>query len=501
MKIVKVGGGNAAQGKVEVCANPARRRRPSRWLTFILATVGSLATLPAPGFCQGVARVTEPFDVGVTYERTLHVSTSGRPAGDGSPDAPFDSIRTATRHATPGTRILVQPGTYSGSTNLSGLRGEPGRPIAIVAAGAVVLDAAGATTVLTGSDLKYVVIEGFTLRGAAAHGINLDDGDSYDTPAEFLVLRRLTIPGTGSGGNNDCIKLSGVDRFFVLDSNVSGCNRGEIIDMVGCHEGLIAGNYFHDTVASGVQTKGGSADILIHRNVFADIPGRAVNAGGSTGLAFLRPANATFEAARIRILSNIFVRNGAMSGASVAYVGCDGCVFAQNTVIEPRSYVVRILQESLDPRFVPSRNGLFVNNLVVLKPGDLRTFVSVGAGTAPDTFIFGSNLWYALDRGADWAGPTYPNEIPPETGAVIQRDPAFINRLGGDYHLSPGSPAVGAGRVLDFNLAPDFDGWRWAAPPAIGAFELGPQVPLRLRREPRPRLPSRTNDVMRKRGR
>ena len=123
------------------------------------------------------------------------------------------------------------------------------------------LDAAGRPTVLSGSDLRYVAIEGFTLRGAATHGINIDDGGSYDTPAEHLVLRGLTIAGAGSGGNNDCIKLSGVDRFFVLENEVRGCNQGEIIDMVGCHEGYIAGNYFHDPVASGVQTKGGSADM------------------------------------------------------------------------------------------------------------------------------------------------------------------------------------------------------------------------------------------------
>ncbi|MEK7405429.1 MAG: right-handed parallel beta-helix repeat-containing protein, partial [Acidobacteriota bacterium] len=430
-------------------------------------------------FRQGTAHrtmagtVTEPFDVGVTYERTLHVSPSGSPSGDGSLDAPFDSIRTATRRATPGTRILVQPGTYSGSTSLSGLQGEPGRPIAIVASGDVVLDGAGASVVLAGSDLRYVVIEGFTLRGSSAHAVNIDDGGTYDTPAEFVVLRGLTIAGAGSGGNNDCIKLSGVDRFFVLDSDVSGCNRGEIIDMVGCHEGLIAGNYFHDPIASGVQTKGGSADILIHGNVFADIPGRAVNAGGSTDLPYFRPTDAAYEAARIRVLSNVFVRNGATSGATIAYVGCDGCVFAQNTVIEPRTWVARILQETTGARFVPSRNGLFVNNLVVLNHGDLRTFVNVGVGTAPETFVFGSNLWYALDRGADWAGPTYSGGVPPETGSVFQRDPAFADRAGGDYHISLGSPARGVGRVPTFEVAPDFDGRCWFDPPAAGAFEAG----------------------------
>jgi hypothetical protein len=420
--------------------------------------------------CQGVP---EPFDAGVTYHRTLHVSTKGTATGNGSAEAPFDSIQRAVREAAPGTRILVHAGTYSGATSLTGLRGEPGRPVAVVAEGEVVLDAAGASTVMAGSDLKYVVIEGFTLRGAATHGINLDDGGTYDTPAEHIVLRGLTIAGAGSGGNNDCIKLSGVDRFFVLDSEAWGCNQGEIIDMVGCHEGYIAGNYFHEPVASGVQAKGGSADILIHANVFADIPGRAVNAGGSTGLEFFRPLDAPHEAARILVIGNVFLRNGARSGASIAYVGCDGCVFAHNTVVEPRTWLARILQETTGPRFVPSRNGQFVNNIIVLKTSDLRAIVNVGPGTASGTFVFASNLWYALDQGPDWAGPVLGAGVPRESDSLIQRDPGFASREAGDFHIPLGSPARGAGRVTPFGTVPDFDGRCWANPPSVGAFEAG----------------------------
>jgi len=430
----------------------------------------ALCTGAAGGLCQ---TLPEPFDVGLTYARTLYVSPGGSPEGDGSLDAPLDSIRSAVKRATPGTRIVVKAGTYTGSTSLTGLRGEPDRPIAIVAEGEVVLEAAGASTLLYGSDLRYVVIEGFTLRGAATHGINIDDGGSYETPTEHLVLRKITVAGAGSGGNNDCIKLSGVDHFFVLDSEAWGCNRGEIIDMVGCHNGLISGNYFHDTVANGVQAKGGSADIVIHGNLFADIPGRAVNAGGSTGLEYFRPLDAPYEAARIRVLGNVFLRNGAMSGATIAYVGCDACVFAHNTVVEPKTWVARILQESRAERFVPSRAGLFVNNVIVLRLADLRTFVNIGPGTAPETFTFGSNLWYALDRGADWTGPTLPPEIPPETGSLIQRDPRFVDPERGDYHIPLTSPARNAGRDLALEMPPDYDGRCWASPPTMGAFEAG----------------------------
>jgi hypothetical protein len=449
----------------------------------VVAAAVATAIQAAPGRPPDLP---EPFDVGAVYERTLHVSTGGSPGGDGSAEAPFDSIRSAVRVAGPGTRILVEAGTYRGGTSLTGLRGEPGRPIAIVAAGEVVLEAEGASVLLSGSGLRYVVIEGFTLRGALTHGINIDDGGSYDTPAEHVVLRGLTIAGAGSGGNNDCIKLSGVDRFFVLDSEIWGCNRGEIIDMVGCHEGYIAGNYFHEPVANGVQAKGGSAGILIHANVFAGIPGRAVNAGGSTGLDFFRPLDAPHEAARIRVLGNVFVRNGSASGASIAFVGCDECVFAHNTVVEPRTWVARILQENRGARFVPSRYGLFVNNLIVLRRADLRTFVNVGPGAAPETFVFGSNLWYALDQGPDWPGPDFTHGIPPETGSVIQRDPLLADREAGVFHIPLSSPARGVGRAPSFGMTPDFYGRCWADPPAAGAFEVG----LPRRRWPPPGPPA-----------
>src|SRR5690606_17304789 len=136
------------------------------------------------------------------------------------------------------------------------------------------------------------------------------DGGSYETPAEHVVLRNITVRDVGSGGNNDCIKLSGLDRFFILDSDISSCNEGDGIDMVGCHHGVISGNTIHDTFDGGIQAKGGSADTIIHGNRFIDVAGRSINAGGSTGLEFFRPIDAPYEAARLRVVGNVFVRSG-----------------------------------------------------------------------------------------------------------------------------------------------------------------------------------------------
>ncbi len=429
------------------------------------------SVLPDGGGVPSACALPAAIDEGVSWAQTLHVAMGGSDdTGDGSEGSPFSSIDRALAGASAGTRVLVQAGTY-GPFSADGLAGEAGQPIGIIADGAVVLEARGAQAIIGMSDPAYVVIEGFTLMGATVHGMNIDDGGDYATPAHHVVLRNLTIPGAGSGGNNDCIKLSGVDDFWVLGSDVSGCDQGEIIDMVGCHRGVIAGNYFHDTILNGVQTKGGSADTLIHGNVFENIPGRAVNAGGSTGVEFLRPLDVGYEAARISVFANVFIRNGEMGGAAVAYVGCDGCVAAHNTILEPRSWVVRILQESTEARFVPSRDGVFVSNIIVLNPSELRAeLVNVGADTAPESFVFGNNLWFAPDEGASWA-PNLGAAVMAESDSLVQVDPLFVDRAGGDYHLLPDSPALAAARALTPAVPADHEGNCYLEPAALGAFE------------------------------
>jgi hypothetical protein len=410
-----------------------------------------------------------PIDQDVVYERTLHVAPGGNDGNDGSEGSPFATIDAAIDEASPGTRVLVHAGSY-GPFSIDNVHGEPGRPIAIEGEGEVVIEARGEPAIIRGSDPSYVVLEGLRLEGAETHGMNIDDGGSYDSPAHHVVLRALVIPSAGTGDNHDCIKLSGVDDFWVLDSDVADCDRGEIIDMVGSHRGVIANNYFHDTVQSGVQTKGGSSDTIIAGNLFEDIPSRAVMAGGSTGLPYIRPLDATAEGARIRIIGNVFVRVGAEGGAPVAFVGCDACVAAHNTIIEPRTWIVRILQENMDARFVPSRDGLFVNNVIVMNQSEMRAqLVNIGGGTAPETFVFGSNLWQALDEGGDWRPDL--GDVPDESDSIYQQDPSMIDREGGNYAIGADSPARGMGRDVGA-LPPDFSGACFADPPSLGAFEV-----------------------------
>jgi len=426
----------------------------ARWfpLAFLLVASGVGATN-----AQGLPA---PFDAGVAYTRELHVDAAAPPGGDGSATAPFRTIAAALAKAGPGTRVLVAAGAYGAVGSVRNLQGTAAAPIALVGRGDVVIDPRGQGSALHLADPRYVVVEGIAIRNAVPHGMNIDDGGSYESPARHVVLRNVSFERIGDGGNNDCLKLSGVDHFHVEGSRFTGCNQGEAIDMVGCHHGVIAGNTFADMPGSAVQTKGGSSDVLIHGNRFLRIGQRAINFGGHTGTPYFRPLDSTHEAARIRALANVIEGTG---GTPVVFSGCRDCVFANNTIVDPGDYVARIVEENRARG--PGERGWFVNNLIVFERRRLREFVDVRDGARAATFTFGWNLWHARDD-AGFRGPRYGGGLPPEQNGMVGRDPALDARR----RPRPGSPAFGAGQTVPGGLPGDFDRRPYAEPPAIGAF-------------------------------
>ena len=152
-----------------------------------------------------------------------------------------------------------------------------------------------------------------------------------------------------------------------------------------------------------MQNKGGSQDIEIRANYMLDAGYRAVNIGGSTGYAYFRPPLSTsqpnFEARDIRVIANV-IEGGE---TPFAFVGAVDSLAANNTIIDPENWLLRILQETVSDgtyAFLPSGNNTVVNNLFYFDRGNLSTYVNIGPNTAPGTFTFSNNLWYAHDDPA-----------------------------------------------------------------------------------------------------
>ncbi len=414
----------------------------------------------------------EAFGRWATPTTEIHVATTGDDAtGDGTPGNPYATIDRAADDALPGSAIRVHAGTYAGGIFLSDLAGTESAPIWI---GGVPGEPrpvlAGASEGLHLSRCSYLVVHDLEVRNATANGINADDGGDYADPlaTHHLTFHHLWIHDIGAGGNQDCLKLSGLNDFTVALSEFALCGGGSSgsgVDHVGCHQGLLARNLFHDLSANAIQSKGGSVDLEIRWNRFIDSGARSLNLGGSTGFQFFRPPLSTTlpnaEARDLRVVANVFEG----SDAAVAYVGCVGCVVANNTIVDPDNWILRILQETTSSPpylFEACRDGVFVNNLVYFDRGALSTHLNIGPNTAPETFTFASNLWYAWDNPAQ-SQPSLPVT---ETGGLYGVDP----QLGVGYRIGPASPAAGTGQATAWSWG-DLDGFCFASPPSRGAFE------------------------------
>ncbi|PQO27976.1 hypothetical protein C5Y96_16495 [Blastopirellula marina] len=304
----------------------------------------------------------------------------------------------AVSQANPGTVITITAHSLPGSISIKDLHGTADKPVVIrgkeVDKRCVI---EGGNFGMQISDPAYVVLENLEIRGTSQNGLNIDDAGTYDSPALHVTLRNLHVHDIGPGGNCDGIKLSGVDHLTIENCQIERWGKGgSAIDMVGCHQAVVRDcSMTFNTMnsASGVQLKGGTSEIVVSRCLFVECGHRGVNIGGSTGLAYFRPPGATYEAKDITVEDCTFI--GGM--AAMAFVGVDGAVVQHNTIVDPAKWVIRILQETTEPGFVPCRNGVFRNNVIQFKADQAFRSVNVGPHTSPETFQFEGNAWHAID--------------------------------------------------------------------------------------------------------
>lgn len=390
------------------------------------------------------------------FAATLHIG-----AGQ-----PYPNLSAAATVAQPGDTLLIHDGTYPGGLFIANLQGTSNQWITIKNAPGESVIFEGGSNAIQFSDPAYLHISGLTFQHQTGNGLNMDDGGTYETPAHHVIFELCTFRDMSASGNNDLLKLSGLDHFEILDCQFqNGSAGGSGIDMVGCHFGKIAGNRFENMGSNAIQAKGGCENLRIEGNFFKNCGQRTLNIGGSTGLQFFRPDTAHFEAARVQVYANIMIG----SQAPVAFVGAVEVDVANNTIYRPDKWAIRILQETVDPsRFLPCGDNLFRNNLVVLSNAN-PVVINIGPNTAPQTFTFSNNLWFHADN-ANWNGPDIPVA---ETNQVLNQNPLLASPANEDFSIPPGSPAAGSGLPLD-TLQFDFLKQLFANPPSIGAIEANP---------------------------
>jgi hypothetical protein len=331
-------------------------------------------------------------------------------------------LQAALRQLVPGTTVLLEPGVYRGGWYLANVVGTPEAPVVIQGS------EPNAPPVFRGSggqafhfaDCSHLILRNITVEGFPGNGINIDDGGSFATPAHHIMLEDVTILKIGPAGNHDGLKMSGVDDFIIRRCRFEGWG-GSGIDMVGCHHGVVEDCTFVGRdgfeQSNAVQLKGGTSDILVQCCLFKDAGQRCINLGGSTGLEFFRPGVQGYEATRITIAGNRF--EGSL--APVAWVTADGGHVHHNTIVLPEKWVLRILQETTDPQFLPCHDGVFEDNLVFYD-ARVQVFVNVGPRTAPETFVFRRNVWCDVEGSRR---PLLP---------VAEQDAVYLSSVGAEAY-------------------------------------------------------------------
>ncbi|RPI66155.1 MAG: hypothetical protein EHM43_11800, partial [Ignavibacteriae bacterium] len=190
---------------------------------------------------------------------TLHVGAS----------QPYANPQLAARDAGPGDTVLIHEGEYRGTFWIENVHGTAEAPIVFRGTDRRGVRFVGGSESMHFSECSWLVIEEMTVTGQTGNGMNIDDGGTIETPTHHLTVRRVSFDSMNASGNNDFLKLSGLDDFVIEDCAFRvGSAGGSGIDMVGCHRGQITNNTFVGTGSNAIQAKGGTQFIAILRNRF-----------------------------------------------------------------------------------------------------------------------------------------------------------------------------------------------------------------------------------------
>ena len=400
------------------------------------------------------------FNISIIAQRILQVG----------PGKTYADPRAACLAAKAGDTVLIFPATYPGGYFIENLKGTRNARITIKGVDANTVIFSGSSEAIHFIEAENVNLMNITITRQTGNGINIDDGGTFETPTKNILIENVIFRDMNATGNNDMLKLSGLDSFEIRGCTfLNGSVGGSGIDMVGCHWGTIHHNQFTNQGSNSIQAKGATHNIVIQANKFINGGGRALNLGGSTGQAFFRPAGANYEAKELFVYSNFFQG----SEAPIAYVGCRNSIVSNNTFYNPGKWIFRILQESADTSFyLSSANNTFSNNIVFVN--NIIPTINIGPNTSPTSFTINNNLWYC-EVNTGWRGPSLPVT---ETNGIYGMNPLFMDLSKGNINLLANSPARGKGKdSLNFT---DYYNRRFSYPPSIGASEYDPNTSFEL---------------------
>ncbi len=304
-----------------------------------------------------------------------------------------------------------------------------------------------------------------------------------DAPIRFISDTRWGAKIAGNGDTNYAVRVDGnyvsVEGFEITNLNPKG-HLGVEVD--GNFDRII-GNHIHHICPFGGADKLGGAAIVNGGNIekgYLDVIGNLVHDIGDLNFPWYQVQGIYYGSKGGNILNNIVYRTQGW-GIHLWHAATD-ITIANNTVFD--NMEGGILVGSGDypcppagPGCVVDDNTRVVNNIAVFNQGHnyngstLGGFGILEEGVTGTHNLYENNLVYGNASG----GIRLKNGL--KATNTVTADPLFVDHRPagqGDYHLQPGSPAIGGGTS---NSAPAFDFDGGPRPVGknvdIGAYEHG----------------------------
>jgi parallel beta-helix repeat protein len=405
------------------------------------ARTGTVTVTGLDGGNSATVTVTQAAAAHAT--RIVDDDGQGTIASCDDPQATYSTVGAAIAAATNGDTVLVCPGTYIENVNFGGkaiaVRSVAGPTVTI-------LDGNLADSVVTfdSGEGASSSLEGFTVRNGRA---SFDGGGIRVESASPVIRGNVVMRNRACSAAGISIEFGSplVEENTIAENFQAGCTGGTGgggIEIGGPSTAVIRRNIIRDN--SGVWAGGGihlwSADSpTIELNV---IVGNSAERGG--GIALHNESNAT-------IRGNLIAQNHAAEGGGLFWIVSDsvrGILLVNNTIAG---------NDSLDGSgiFASGFDGdaALANNIIAAAPGQTAVFC--------DDFWNGLRPVFQSNNVFSATGAAYGGLCGAETGVNgnLSVDPLFIDAAAGDYHLTPGSPAIDAGQGDILGVPPfDLDG-------------------------------------------
>jgi hypothetical protein len=407
---------------IKFCKKPYRFFRADS-LLLVLGCLGLAQTL----LVKVKTTVATPVPIDPSEACTYYVSPTGADTDFGSLQAPWKHLQKAFDTLTAGQVACLRAGTYepAGTYNTPSYRqsfsrkGEPGKPI-------VIRNYPGETAIIRGE----VVVRGNYLK-------------LLWTPPSGRLIFQGPLGPDASG-----VKGKGASQVWLDDSHNIVLDHVEIRNN-DHHAGLYVSNvsdvqvlgcYVHDNGRFNVDTDAtGQHPVNVDQGIYW-----AASSGTNKIANCLLEHNRAFDLqlfagsgkiAGLTIVENTIVK--AMNSGVLIGKGADGNVFAHNIV---------------------AMNSQQTNNKQIRLADDARNNLI-------DTNI----AWHTTTalEGLDTSTLTGLDNV---VRNFMMLDPRFVDFLGSDYHLRPGSPAISASLASGAE-GEDIDGVRRPSRPSLGAYE------------------------------